>query len=229
MREAIQKKIDDKLLAEYEKSLLRERSGKYSPSLFGRCYRLQYWNRLNVPPTEKTDTLTLRKFKAGHLFHDFVQGLLPEHKHEVKVETDDILGFADIVLPDEVVDIKSVHSKAFWYSQKKDYDVSKEKYTNILQVCTYALLLGKTKASLMFISKDDLCVDEYVFETDNWKVEVGNEIGFLKDIWDRKFEPEAKPKAYNGKECQYCKFLTLCKETEVKHDRVHPYKEKEKK
>ena len=118
----IQKLINDKLLAEQNKRKDRVRSGMWSPSSFGRCYRLQYWNRKNEPQSNPPDERALRVFKVGHFFHDFVETIIkdqhPQAETEVLVKKDDVLGFADIVLPDEVIDIKSQHSKSFWYMEK---------------------------------------------------------------------------------------------------------------
>jgi hypothetical protein len=154
-------------------------------------------------------------FAVGHLFHEYIQSQLEGYEKEVKVETDDILGFADLVSEDEVIDIKSQHSKAFWYMKKDSYDITKEKYTNILQVMTYCYLLGKPKGRLIFVSKDDLCTEEYGFHLDKWFGEVTTEIQTLREWWigmEATSElPPAIPRAYGGKDCQYCMFLDRCK------------------
>jgi len=78
-------------------------------------------------------------FKCGNIFEDFVSVYLPDTiQKQVKVETEDVKGYADYVLPDEVVDLKSQHSKSFWWSKRPDYDINVEKRPNILQVMTYA-------------------------------------------------------------------------------------------
>ena len=218
----IQKLINDKLLAEQEERNKRVRSGKFSPSLFGRCYRMQYWNRKGEVITNPVDERSLRIFKAGKLFHDFVQNLLTDYEKEVKVETDDILGYADIVLPDEVVDLKSQHSKAFWWMTQPNYDINKEKFQNILQVVTYAWLLKKPKARLVFISKDDLCILEYGFNMERWYWAIEEELNTLRDYWVKGLPPK-KPRAYGidknkksptyGKpnECwKYCPYKNKC-------------------
>lgn len=213
----IQNLIDDKLAKKQQERATRERSGKFSPSSFGKCFRAQYWNRKNEPQTDLPDARTLRVFKAGELFHDFVQGLLPKHKCEVKVETEDICGYADIVTEEAVYDIKSQHSGAFWYMKKDGYDINKQKYPNILQVCCYAALLDKSEGRLVFISKDDLCIAEYTFPLYKWVDAVELEISNLKKFWE-KGVPPPEPRAYFNqksgvyKECQYCSWRTKCKE-----------------
>jgi hypothetical protein len=211
----LQQKIDEALLAEQEARKDRVRSGKWKPSMLGRCYRAHYWARQSEPESNPVDTRTLRVFAAGKLFHNFVQGFLPNTQVEVKVEDDNIMGYADVVGDETVYDIKSQHSKAFWYSKKAGYDVKKEKFTNWLQVMLYAKMLGKKFGCLMFVSKDDLCIDEYVEALSDWEGEVDKELKALNDFWVAGVLPEAKPRAYNGKECTYCSYLDKCNEYEA--------------
>ena len=215
----IQKVINDKIEQEQIDRAGRVRSGLISPSSFGRCFRYQIWNRKNEPPTNPPDLRTLRVFKCGHLFHDFVESHLPPHQREVEIRVDDIYGFADIVLPDEVVDVKSQHSKSFWYMEKSDYNIEKEKISNILQVCCYAHLLKKPKFTLMFVSKDDLCIAEYSFFTDKYVHLVNEELKALRGWWIAENLPPKQPRAYGfdkktgiSNECgKYCSFRDKCK------------------
>jgi len=205
----IMQKIDQSLLE--EQANRGEGSGKFTPSSMGRCYRFQIWKRRKEEPTNPPDVRVLRIFKVGHLFHDFIQGFLPEHQTEVKVETEDIIGYADIVTEEEVIDIKSQNSRGFWYMKKDSYDITKEKFTNILQVSVYAYLLGKPKTQLIFVSKDDLCAETYGFSMNVWKEKVEKELATLRDWWKKGDLPPAEPRAYGGKECQYCPFRDKCK------------------
>lgn len=219
----IQSLIDEALAA--EQGVVRKRSGKFSPSSFGKCYRAQVWNRANVAKTDEPEDRVLRVFKAGKLFHDFVQGVITKNntdiQTEVMVSEDDVVGFADIVNGDTVYDLKTVHSGAFHYM--KD-DISESKKPNILQVIYYATMLKKAKATLVFISKDDLCLKEYTFFVSKWEKAIAEELKELRSAWEgwnKKILPPAKPRAYadkNGKckECMYCSYATLCKETETK-------------
>ena len=213
----VQTLIDEELSK--SRSTPRKRSGKFSPSSFGRCIRSQVWNRADVKKTNDVDERMLRVFKVGHLFHDFVQSVIvtndPTIQTEVKVEEDDVIGFADIVTEEGVVDIKTVHSGAFHYM--KD-DISESKKPNILQVAYYARKLGKGKFSLCFVSKDDLCIKEASFiRNERWEKELDDELKNLRLAWILYPEklPPAVPRAYkdkNGKckECVFCSWKTLC-------------------
>lgn len=219
------KSVQELIDATLEPKEKRQRSGKWSPSSFGKCYRNQYWNRADEPGTP-IDARTLRVFKAGNLFHDFVQGLLIGEtvKKEVLVECEDVKGFADLVNSEEVIDIKSQHSQAFWYRQKEikaSLDVEKSIremfYNNWLQVCYYAIQLQKPFVRLVFISKDDLVIQEYRQPVDGyWVNEVNKELESLRQFWVSKTVPQATPRLYKQKdgtfkECSYCQFAEKCK------------------
>ena len=193
---SIQELIDKAL----ERKGDRVRSGKFSPSSLGKCHRNQFWNRKDEPVSNPIDDRTQRVFKAGNLFHSFVQDLLiahhPEAQKEVLVETEDFKGYADLVINSEVIDIKSQHSKAFWYRKDLEWkDLEPKLYCNILQVVFYASNLGKDRARLVFISKDDLCIQEYPIEAIKWQETLKQEIGTLKDYWAKGILPPAIPRA----------------------------------
>ena len=213
---SILEKINQSLLNEQnEKKATRERSGKLAPSQFGKCYRAQILRQRKTEETNPPDVVSLRKFKVGNIFHDFVQSYVPVDAVEVLIENEDVKGYADIVSNDSVVDIKSIHSQYFWrVEKKKDYNIQKEKYTNWLQVCYYALQLGKKYAKLLLVSKDDLYTVEYTQVAEDWKDDIECELHYLKCWRDSNKLPPAEPRAYNGKECNWCPYRDLCKSIE---------------
>jgi|SRR3990167_1668369 len=220
--ESIQDSIDKTLKKETEKE--RKSSHKWKPSAFGRCYRYQYWLRKDEPITNPPDARILRVFKAGSLFHDFVQELVlkeTQAQKEVLIEIDDIKGYADIVNDEEVVDIKSQHSQSFWYRKKEESNIREKLYPNWLQDMWYCQQLNKKRGRLVFVSKDDLCIQEYFQENDNyWREKVDEEIGTLRHYWNTEMFPLAQPRAYKDnktgkfKECDYCSFKNKCYDIE---------------
>lgn len=219
MRLSIQGMIDDVLSSKGE----REKSKKFSPSSFGKCFRAQYWNRKDEPKSNPPDSRVMRVFKAGNLFHDFVQQTIinkyPEIQKEVLVAVDeDIVGYADLVNDIEVIDIKSQHSQAFHYMSKTK-DIGEDRKPNWLQVMYYAMALKKPGARLVFVSKDDLCIQEYHFTVDNkWKKEVNDELKILRMWWEKQKLPPAQPRAYGGKECKFCQWMDKCFKLEGKEN-----------
>lgn len=201
----------------------RERSGKWNPSKFGYCYRAQYWNRKDEPKSNPPDARTYRVFKAGYLFEEFVTSLLQNYKPElqVKVEEEDVLGYSDIVIGNEAMDVKSQHSKSFWYMDKPEFNIIEDKKGNWLQVLYYAYRLKKDYGRLIFISKDDLCIKEFIQPVNKfWVGEIENELKELRRIWKANKLPPAKPRCKKKKNgywmCNYCDFKDKCFELENK-------------
>jgi len=191
----IQDLIDKKLAEKQEKRKDRVRSGKISPSSLGKCYRYQYWNIKNEPQTNPPDSRALRVFAVGHLFHKFLEDLM-DCEVEVKVEDDNVLGYADIVGDDWVGDFKTVNSKKFWYLEKEDkIPITERERHNFLQVTCYAMMLGKPYCKIVSILKGDLpegkarCYPTYRTDKKTGRMEL-----------------------VGHKECEYCCFHDKCKE-----------------
>ena len=221
----------DQALAERDKDHVS--SHKWNPSKFGYCYRNQFYKRKGTPESNPSTARSKRVFGAGQLFHDFVQSLICNKEtcqKEVLIECEDVKGYADIVRENEVVDIKSVHSKSFWWLAKKNCDIKKEKYGNWLQVGYYARELHKSFCRLVLISKDDLCVNEYVQPLDEyWELCISDELSTLRMLWSQEILPAAAPRCIPNKDgtcwqCNplYCNWSSLCRQTEKEAGREHP-------
>lgn len=225
--------LENKLLKEQDERKTKERSGKWNPSSLGQCYRRQYWNRLNIPQSNPPDVRTLSIFKVGNLFEEFVFSLMPlEIERQVKTETTDCLGYADGVFENEVIELKTQHSRKFWHVNKEknetqqqgiEFSITQHNPEHIMQAGFYAVTLGKEFIRLIYISKDDLCIDEYQIKmTDEIKKKIEDEFKTLNYYWDKKELPPAVPRLYPDKklggfkECQYCFALDFCKQTELK-------------
>lgn len=206
--------LNEYLTKQEESRKERIRSGKWSPSMFGRCYRAQWWNRKNEKPSDPVDVFTQRRFLVGKCFHDFIQKILPQETVEVKVEEDDVLGFADIA-NEIVIDIKSVSPFEYKYIEKEDYDVAKKKYHNVLQLMYYVSMLGKQVGQISFIDVGTFNIREFQFYLANWKDKINQELETLRKYWKEDKLPPAEPRAFidnEGKsvECKYCQFRDKC-------------------
>lgn len=219
--------LDEALTKEREERSKRERSGKWSPSGFGQCMRRQYWNRLGEPESNPVETRVLSIFKIGNLFEDYIFSLLPKTiERQVKVQSEFVFGYADGVTEDEVIEVKTQHSRKFWHvnKEKKEdegWTIAEHNPEHILQAGTYAVLLGKKFIHLVYVSKDDLCIDEYKIQvTPELRDKITTEVAKLEAYWVKKQLPPAIPRLYpdkkNGgfKECQYCSWKTTCENIE---------------
>ncbi len=198
----------------------KPRSGLWNPSLFGRCYRLQYYNRKDVPQSNPPDEKALFTFRLGTMIHEDIQSLLPKEGVEVEVTKDDIHGFVDYVGKDYVVDFKSAGMWVFKKVNGKKYCPS-ENMVNLLQVVAYGVLLEKPWAFLTYISKENYEMKTFEFKVSEWAHELEGELAILRGFWSQERLPPPSPRAYcnsGGKsmECTYCSWSSLCEQEQVR-------------
>lgn len=213
----LQNQIDQAIAKNDLERADRKRSGKMNPSAFGFCYRKQYWQRLAEPETNSVPPRVKRIGVIGKAIEDAALKLIGAKRTQVLIEDDDVKGFADLAeAGDTVTEFKSVHSAQFHHTQRDSYDFATQKIHNILQVMTYVKYLKKVWGKLVFISRDDLCIDEPVFHIDRWLPEVDKEIATNKAYWEKKELPPAIPRLFISqktprKECEtYCSFKDKC-------------------
>jgi len=89
----------------------------------------------------------------------------------------------------------------------------------------YCQELNKKRGRLCFVSKDDLCIQEYFQELDSYWIEkIDEELEFLRNYWRTEALPLAKPRAYKDnktgkyKECGYCLWKNKCEEIEKQRE-----------
>lgn len=211
----ISKDLDLLLARERIIDQANRKKGVISPSSLGQCLRRQVWTRAGEEMSDPPDAQTLRIFKEGNILHVFIQSMYPEECREVEVSDGDVYGHADLVFADEVKDIKTCgvfQFKKFVKMSKEEF--AKEKTDYILQACTYAVKLSKDFFSLVLVSKDDLTILEFRYETKTHRASVEAELSSVREAWVLKDSssvlPKAIPRLYNGKECQYCAFHNKC-------------------
>lgn len=127
-------------------------------SMLNVCDRKMYYSKkYPVEPTE----YQLGIFTVGHIIHKTIQDLVTdEFDCEIPVRYDDdltdvvIVGHADLVSDDKVVDIKTVSRLP-----NSVYD------NHHLQVNTYAYLLEKPYYGLLYVEKNTLQTRYFEFET----------------------------------------------------------------
>ena len=194
----------------------KKRSGLINPSSLGQCYRRQLWNRNDVTPTNPPDARALKLFRVGNMFHKDLQSILPADMCEVEFTKEDVHGFADFVGVDCVVDFKTVGNYQWRLFKKKGFRIEEEKIDYILQLMTYCYFFDKPVGVLLFICKDTYEMLKFPYYLEDWRDRVDEELDILRGFWFNKRTPPAQPRLYKGKECVYCNFFDLCRETEVK-------------
>ena len=216
----IQKIIDEDLLS---KQKPREYSGKIGASSLGQCYRRTYWAIKREPPTNPPDTRTLRVFECGNLFHEYIQNKLTDYQLEQAYEDDVVSIRVDGVNEEEVLEIKSMHSRGFWRMDKEleTKTIQEIKPQHVLQLMCGCKYFNKKIGRLVYVSKDDLCIKEFRLIVDIAQLKrVEEEIATIKRWIDGDTLPPAEPRLYGlnkkgyARECEYCNFKDKCTEVE---------------
>lgn len=195
----------------------------WHPSKLGSCLRGTYLERLGVEPDTDFDDRTLRVFSVGKLFEEWVVDLLLEQtkEGEFEVETQTRIeneefgatGYADLVIRTKeeakVYEIKSKHSKAFWWMAKE----GKPQRQHEQQLWCYLETLKIPTGNLLYVSKDDLTIAEYVVLRSNKELgeEVREQFALLNEAWEKKDMtglPLVDDKDWRAK---YCRWHSKCK------------------
>ncbi len=135
----------------------------WSASSAGYCMRRNIFQRLGVPETGEPDARKQRVFTAGHIFHEWIQGLTKAAgisiAQETELQDEDLMvrgHFDDLVLikSDEMrgtihekdtshlilYDYKTVNSRSFTWAKKNGNEMS---YYHRYQLGTYMMMLKK--------------------------------------------------------------------------------------
>jgi CRISPR/Cas system-associated exonuclease Cas4 (RecB family) len=187
---------------------------------FGSCPTGRYLERLGVPPDSEFDERTLRVFSCGNKFEDWAVELLKDDAYEFETQTRvenptwNVSGRVDVIMTHKdtgirrVVEIKSKHSRAFHWMNKKGEGAM---YHHKMQLWLYLKMLAVPTGSILYISKDDMSMLEYPVRVDDAELEakVMEEINLLNLAWLKKLPPPppTDPKDWR---CTYCRWHKQC-------------------
>jgi len=189
-------------------------------SKVGSCLTGLYLERLGATPEKPFDSRTLRVFEVGKMFESWVIETIKDTKgyvfeEQVRVEDKDlnVSGYADLVvtLPNgekEVIELKSQHSRAFWYMEKS----GKPSRQHQMQLWIYLYLLNIKTGKLVYLSKDDLATAEFIVELgdEELKAETLGRLAILNESWEKKIPPRPNEDK-DAWENKYCRFHKQCK------------------
>lgn len=156
---------------EVESQKVRDYGEYWSASSAGYCMRKLLMERAGVPFTSQ-DARKQRVFSAGHIFHQWIQGITKAAgvtvAQELELEDDKLMirGHIDdlVLLNDKLIlyDYKSTHSRSFTYGKGRPIS-----HYHKMQLGTYMYMLQNVRpvdpvkeARVLKISKDDLRMDE---------------------------------------------------------------------
>lgn len=212
----IQDLIDQALLAKQEKRDVTS----WQASKLGSCLSGVYLERMGYEPLVPLEDRTLRVFQAGNIFEDFVLDTLEASgaklERQVRVENKALgaTGYIDAIMTDEngsqeVLEVKSVHSRAFWYMVGNSKKTGEGPYpAHVMQTLLYMKTNGIPRGRIIYCSKDDLCIQEYEITLDHPLMETLTErIRILNGAWATGILPPVDP---DNKLNKYCRFHAYC-------------------
>ena len=214
---SIEKTVSDILR---EDNNLRERKVQTSwhASSIGNCLRGLYIQRLGIIEKELMTDRELRVFNVGNQMEKWLVDLL-KAKWMVPIETQvriedeglGISGYADMVIGgdvNKVYEIKTKHSRAFWYMNKEGKPMRQHEY----QVWLYLKALGIAEGVIVYLSKDDLAMAEFVVRLDDaiFEKEVVERINLLNHAWDMKNVELLPLPGVKDWQAKYCPVHNYC-------------------
>lgn len=177
-------------------------------SSLGGCPRSHLYKRLGVEETSPPDERKGRVFEVGDIFHEWIQDIAREKLPDVGVEEElfdkelDLAGRYDLLINTDgkriLIDIKTIHSGAFWHLQKSGLAV-KDKFPHYYQqLGAYMTLLKRAgtpvdEGRILLVSKDDLTLKEVTyFLTPELEESVLSEVALLNHHWKERTLPPCK-------------------------------------
>ncbi len=192
-------------------------------SRLGQCVTGQYLERLGKEPDAPFDDRTLRVFKCGNIFEDFIvkevsksaawDGAEYDTQFHVEDNALDVSGYVDLVIKyknDLTVpyEIKSKHSRAFWYMAKEGHAQRHHE----IQLWWYLKLMNLPLGMIVYVSKDDLAIKEFPVELKDPELskEALDTLDTLNTAWATKQAPE--PPEADDWRSKYCGWHLQCAE-----------------
>lgn len=212
---SVQQLIDN-TLEEKNKERVNKSQVTWHASSLGSCLCGVYLNRLGIKPVE-FDKRTLRVFDMGNKIEDWVVELIKKQdKYEIKTqqrifnEEYNFSGYDDVEITDketgetEIWEIKSKHSRSFWYMDKKGQGAMIHHQMQLWSYLNFREAGKIEKGKIIYISKDDSCILEYPIFLNNSKLRtrVLDQLNILNKAW--KFKTPPPPAPEGSWQAKYC-------------------------
>lgn len=174
-----------------KKRQVKEQNSWYSSGL-GSCPTSRYLERMGAVPDHDFDSRTLRVFEMGNLIETFVVDNLkekyPDAELQSRFEFNGMSGKADIVLGDDIKEVKSVRSDDYWMMARGKRP---PKIQHRMQLWSQLEGLKKPRGSIVYVSKDDLSITEFIVyrDSEGLREAVTAELGLMNRAWEAKLPP----------------------------------------
>jgi len=201
-----------------ERSKEKKLATSWHPSSLGSCLTGAYLARIGIPPDIEFDDRTLRVFSMGRHIEDWLIELIEKSgtkvERGVRIEWPEVnvTGYVDLIIEDEKgnklpYEIKSRNSRSFWYMEKQGQGANRQ---HEMQLWTYLHCLKLEEGRLIYCSKDDLSLLEFIVRHDD--VSIKEEVTEELEILNRALKENLPPKPseeVNWKQ-KYCRWHKQC-------------------
>lgn len=220
---SVQKVIDEVLRAKQAARVPKTQNSWHCSSI-GSCMTGNYLARKGVKSDaelegkEKFDERTLRVFDMGSKIEDWIVNLIKENPDYEAVSQgrveDTKLGYSgyyDLKIKNKktgeeiMFEVKSKNSKAFWWMIKKGQGANSQ---HKRQLWLYLHHTGLPKGHIVYASKDDSAIEEFIVLRDDEKLakSVLGELAILQEAWEKQIAPPPAPEdSWQAKFCAYHK------------------------
>jgi hypothetical protein len=213
----VDQEIGKRLLAENDEERKGHvSSGKLSASILNDPIQWQVLKTLGVEG-KPIDEYVIRKFRRGKDIESWLVDFLKPVDKQKFVEYRNTVGYIDAVVdtkdwqfPVGVIpaEIKSVSNAKFKRILKQGADKG-----HLLQGAFYGICLNSPKFALCYVASDDLRVETYIYDTDDFKSEIDAIIDKFEEQIKSKVVPifEARETWQSNEE--YCRYPELMDKT----------------
>jgi len=197
------------------KELEHKSSGKWNASMLGGCDRKHFWKRkgesiTNPPTIEAMGKMNEGKRQEDDLIKEMKEAGIEIIWEQESVEYKDVVGKIDCATKDEIIEIKSQHSRSFWWAIKNG---SILKRGHAFQLGFYMVAKEKERGLVIYKSKDDGSMEVVgVPLLKELKESVENKIKKLNNYWKKEKLPPATPDEKWECSDKWCPYYNKCKE-----------------
>lgn len=184
------------------------------PHMAMQCARKIYY-QMNMPADGKINMPIV----SGKLLHAYISlGIANEYENvQANVLIDlrpefPLIGEADLVDDDEVIDLKTTSGNGYYYRKQED---SASLY-HIIQTGIYAYALGRPKIGVFYLDRDKFRSIYFQYETEAYMELIHNELIRLAQLTQVTVRPGRylpdgrKLDPFSDWECSYCQFRGPC-------------------
>jgi CRISPR/Cas system-associated exonuclease Cas4 (RecB family) len=168
----------------------------------GLCPRKIFLER--TCPMDENEIL-YKMFEIGNIFHEFIQSKIFHGENErplaYTIDNLKILGRADIVMPNEIIEIKTIKNVNYLFVPKEEHVIQLNIYLNVLEI---------PKGRIIYVNKNDFESKEFdIIKSKPLFDKTVKRIQYIANMLKKKADFK-EIEASISPNCWYCKYVRHC-------------------